>query len=169
MRMSAGFFFSDPNCSALRLAKLMGGVDRELALGSAEFPGATGGGGGCVCTTRGVGEGGRGGCWLAEFVGAGGCRRGPGPTGATVAAVAMLGLRREGRDCFDGGAGLGRVGLVVTVLGDMTPTTLPLRCSMRAFCCCLTVKADFTCSNAFGLSLLIVNPITTGEIGVELV
>lgn len=60
-------------------------------------------------------------------------------------------------------------GLLAVMLGDMTPATLPLRCSMRAFCFCFTVIIDLTCSTADGLSLCIVNPMTTGEIGVELV
>jgi hypothetical protein len=46
---------------------------------------------------------------------------------------------------------------------------VPRRCSMRAFCFCLTESIDLTCSMAVGLSRLIVTPITTGEMGVELV
>jgi hypothetical protein len=55
----------------------------------------------------------------------------------------------------------------VLATGDMRPATLPLRCSMRAFCFCFTVIMDLTCSIALGLSRWILNPMTTGEIGVE--
>lgn len=51
-------------------------------------------------------------------------------------------------------------------MGVTTPATLPLRCSMRAFCFCFTLIIDRTCSIAFGLSRPIVNPMTTGEMGV---
>lgn len=49
---------------------------------------------------------------------------------------------------------------------DITPATLPLLCSIRAFCFCLTDSMDRTCSIAAGSSRLSVKPITTGETGV---
>ena len=86
-----------------------------------------------------------------------------------------FGLRREGRLLEDGGGGgifeeilrssTGVGGVLRT--GDMTPATLPLRCSMRAFCFCFTVIMDLTCSIALGLSRWMVKPMTTGEMGVE--
>lgn len=89
----------------------------------------------------------------------------------------MFGLRREGRALEDEGGGGGifeeemlrsstGVGGVLPT-GDMRPTTLPLRCSMRAFCFCFTEIIDLTCSIALGLSRWMVNPMTTGEMGVE--
>lgn len=47
------------------------------------------------------------------------------------------------------------------------PTTEPLRCSMRAFCFCLTLIILRTVSMAPGLLPWIVKPMTTGEMGVE--
>lgn len=43
------------------------------------------------------------------------------------------------------------------------PAALSLRCSIRACCCCFKLIIDRTCSNAFGSSPRIVNPITTGD------
>ena len=48
-------------------------------------------------------------------------------------------------------------------VGGALPTMLPLRCSIRACCCCFRLIMDLTCSNAFGSSPRIVKPITTGE------
>ena len=52
---------------------------------------------------------------------------------------------------------------------ERMPATLPLRCSIRAFCFCLTESMERTCSRAAGSSRWIERPMTTGEMGVELV
>ena len=44
------------------------------------------------------------------------------------------------------------------------PAALPLRCSIRACCCCFRLIMDRTCSRAFGSSPRMVKPMTTGEI-----
>jgi len=86
------------------------------------------------------------------------------------APVPVFGLRREVR-LLEGGifellrSSTGVGGAFPT--GEMRPATLPLRCSMRAFCFCFTEIIDLTCSIAFGLSRCIVKPMTTGEMGVE--
>lgn len=72
----------------------------------------------------------------------------------------VLGLRRAER----GGTAL--LGGAVMRSSDVEVRPVPRRCSMRAFCFCLTVSMDLTCSM---LSRLIARPITTGEMGVELV
>ena len=91
--------------------------------------------------------------------------------------VAVFGLRREERLLEDGAAGGGGIfeevlrsstgvgGVLAT--GDMRPATLPLRCSIIAFCFCFTVIMDLTCSIALGLSRWTLKPMTTGEMGVE--
>lgn len=91
----------------------------------------------------------------------------------------VFGLRREERGgsvvlevgadmrSSDGGGGGGFV--LEIVEGGAPPATLPRRCSIKAFCFCLTEIIDLTCSIALGLSGLIVKPMTAGEIGVEFV
>lgn len=54
------------------------------------------------------------------------------------------------------------LGIALTI-----PATLPLRCSIKAFCLCLTVSMERTCSIAAGSSRPMVKPITAGDIGVE--
>lgn len=76
-------------------------------------------------------------------------------------APAMVGLRRKTVGAF--------TTLWGPVIGLAVPGSsalLPRRCSIRAFCCCLTFSMDRTCSIADGSSRMIVNPITTGDIGV---
>ena len=76
-------------------------------------------------------------------------------------AVPLFGLRREVRLFeLEGGGWIFEEELLrsstgvggVFPTGDMRLATLPLRCSMRAFCFCFTVIMDLTCSIALGLS-----------------
>ncbi len=48
-------------------------------------------------------------------------------------------------------------------MGVTIPAVLPLLCSIKAFCFCLTVSMERTCSRAAGSSRMIVKPMTTGD------
>lgn len=84
-----------------------------------------------------------------------------------------FGLRRANLAAFvvfeddDGGSSAGGITLTILTSGGAVwgafPATLPLRCSIRACCCCFRLIMDLTCSKAFGSSPRIVKPITTGE------
>jgi len=154
--ISAGFFLT-PSRPARRRAKLIGGGAREFDIGA----------------------GPRGGCWLGTIMGLGLGGRTLQVPEPWLEALALrrfplarepeLGLRRTGRAIVGGLAAVFRSS--VRALADPVetiPATLPLRCSINSFCFCFTVSMDRTCSIAAGSSRMMLNPMTTGDIGVEL-